>query len=168
MFILKEIFAKSIIPKDVILAEILPYFTLMDSIKSSTLNKYFNNKCNIYKKNTKKIQKSFRRHRIPVDGFYSTPHMMSYNLYIKFLAIHRVKLYYRYYLIHYPEEYLFELPENIINTRNRYNPDSVEIQEARNWIQENIPTKEHRTRRDILKFFKEMNVSVYDFVNTGW
>ena len=49
MFILKEIFAKSIIPKDVILAEILPYLTLMDSIKSSTLNKYFNNKCNIYK-----------------------------------------------------------------------------------------------------------------------
>ena len=165
--LLEKILLQTQLPTDVIVREILPCFSLKDVFKTFYLNKYFNCKCEIFLKNTKKIQKSYRQHRIPANGFYTIPFFMTYNVYRRFVRIQKKELYYRYYIVHYPMERLINYPEYLVGkTSHYYNSD---IREKRwVWLCENMPPIQNRTRKDILRFFVENNISVKDFVNTGW
>ena len=165
--LLEKILLRTYIPSDVIKNEIVPYFTFKDIIKTSPLNKYFNNECKKFLKNTKKIQKSFRQHRISKNRFYDVPFVMSYSMYLRFINIQKKELYYRYYIVHYPMEHLLNYPEYIVEKTAQYYDGDIREQRW-NWIREKMPIIHHRTKRDVLNFFIENNISVKDFVNTGW
>ena len=164
--LLNSILLENGIPKDIIESEITPYFSLSDYFKTRFLNKNFNSICQKYKRSVCKIQKSFRYHRLPENGYYSLQRYMPYDKYLRFLRLHKLNLYYRFYMVKYPEEYLFNLPEFMLDKlRIKYN--TTELQEKRRWVEENLPMVKNRKRRDILNFLKSNRFKVKDFVYVG-
>jgi hypothetical protein len=64
-------------------------------------------------------------------------------------------------------EHLLNYPEYIVEKTAQYYDGDIREQRW-NWIREKMPIIHHRTKRDVLNFFIENNISVKDFLNTGW
>ena len=166
-YLLEDILYRSFIPSDVIHNIIMPYFELKDSIKTSPINKYFNNECNTFIKSIKKIQRTFRKNRISKDRLDYIPTIMTYGTYLRLIDMQKKKTYYRYYMIHYPKEFLLNYPEYLVEKTSRYYDYDI-IEKRWEWIRKNLPDIKYRKKRDILKFFVENDISVKDFIDTGW
>ena len=72
---------------------------------------------------------------------------------------------YRYYIIHYNNEYFIPYPEFMANKRCL---DSNRRQTWQNYIDENMPSVETRKKSDVLKFFKDNNVTMNEIMIAGW
>ncbi len=96
----------------------------------------------------KKIQKCFRQNRL--------------NINMNFTNMTN-KLFYRYYLIHYPLEYFIIYPEFMANK-----PCLDRRQSWQNYLDENTPPIETRKRSDVLKFFNNNQITVSEMMIAGW
>jgi len=88
--------------------------------------------------------------------------MNNYLRYIRFIKKHML---YRYYIAKYPNEHLKAYPENLI-LKVRSNERRILLTQ---WVENNLPRDvELRTRRDIMKFFRENDISTMEITYAGW
>ena len=72
---------------------------------------------------------------------------------------------YRYYIIHYNNEFFLPYPEFMAKKRCL---DSNRRETWQNYIDQNIPDIETRKRSDVLKFFKDNNITTNEIMIAGW
>ena len=165
--VLIELLTKTPIPEDVVKEHINKYVSLRSLIDSCRVNKYSNNEIKkLYLNKIKFLQKTYKKHRLRDDQFEYPRHLQydmdNYRRYLRFIKKH---LLYRYYIAKYPHEYLKEYTENIIS-KVRSNERRILLT---HWVENNLPRDfELRTRRDVLKFFRENDISTMEITYAGW
>ena len=135
----------------VIISYICSFIPIFQQQTSYKINSEFtlNHISNLIK--IRKIQRCFRKNRI--------------NLKIEDMSILSKEQLYRYYIIHYNNEYFIPYPEFMANKRCL---DSNRRQTWKNYIDENMPSVETRKKSDVLKFFKDNNVTNNEIMIAGW
>jgi len=165
--IITNLLIKTPIPEDVIKEHINKYISLRILIDSCRVNKYSNNEIKkLYLNKIKFLQKIYKKHRLQNNQFEYPSHlqydMNNYLRYIRFIKKHML---YRYYIAKYPNEHLKAYPENLI-LKVRSNERRILLTQ---WVENNLPRDvELRTRRDIMKFFRENDISTMEITYAGW
>lgn len=165
--VLSELLIKTPIPEDVIKEYINKYVSLRTLIDVCQVNKYSNNEIKkLYLNKIIFLQKIYKKHRLQDNQFEYPSHlqydMNNYRRYLRFIKKHML---YRYYIAKYPNEHLKVYPENLIS-KVRSNERRILLTQ---WVENNLPSDfELRTRRDIMKFFRENDISTMEITYAGW
>lgn len=148
------------------LLEIIYNFTFpYEKHKLRFVSKTFNY---LYKKDIdnkcKRIQNFYKRNRLNRDYIndpLGTGNLVSlppdYNLW-------KPKLLYRFYILEYPEEYLYNYPNFLVNKLYR-NSTSQRSQQIREWIYNNDISQK---KSNVYRFFRENNITTQEIMITGW
>ena len=72
---------------------------------------------------------------------------------------------YRYYVINYGDEFFIKYPEFMAN---KTCIDNYRRQIWRNYINENMNEIENRKRSEVVKFFKNNNITSKEIQDAGW
>ena len=99
----------------------------------------------------RKIQRAYRKNRIP-DNIDNLNQLTDSQMY-------------RFYIANYDSEYFLPYPEFMANKRCL---DANRRQTWQNYIDQNMPPIENRKRSDVVNFFKNNNITVYEIINAGW
>ena len=100
----------------------------------------------------KKIQKFIKRNRICLEEEESFSIVTKRNLY-------------RYYVINYNDEFFIRYPEFMAN---KICIDTSRRQIWKNYINENMSEIENRKRSEVVKFFKNNNITTTEIEYAGW
>ena len=135
----------------VIISYICSFIPIFQQKTSYKINSEFtlNHISNLIK--IRKIQRCFRKNRI--------------NLQDEDISILSKERLYRYYIIHYNNEFFLPYPEFMAKKRCL---DSNRRETWQNYIDQNIPDIETRKRSDVLKFFKDNNITTNEIMIAGW
>ena len=131
------------------------------NLVSKTLN-------SLYKKDIdtkcKKIQKFYKKNRLNKDyiqdplgtgnNSYSPP---DYNIW-------NPKLLYRFYILEYPEEYLYNYPNYLVN-KLYINSNSQRAQQLREWLDSNDILQK---KSNVYRFFRENMITSEEIMIAGW
>ena len=136
----------------VILDYIQSFIPIYEQKSLHRVNLVFFKNYNLIIDKIRKIQKFIRRNRIFLKDNECFNILTKRNIY-------------RYYVINYDHEYFIKYPEFMANKicidNNRRNI-------FRNYINENMNDIENRKRSEVVKFFKNNNVSSKEIQDAGW
>jgi hypothetical protein len=99
----------------------------------------------------RKIQTAYRKNRIP-DNIDNLNQLTNSQMY-------------RFYIANYDSEYFLPYPEFMANKRCL---DANRRQTWQNYIDQNMPPIENRKRSDVVKFFKNNNITINEIMIAGW
>ena len=99
----------------------------------------------------RKIQRVYRKNRIP-DNIDNLNQLTDSQMY-------------RFYIANYESEYFLPYPEFMATKRCL---DANRRQTWQNYIDQNMPPLENRKRSDVVKFFKNNNITVNEIIYAGW
>ena len=131
------------------------------NLVSKTLN-------SLYKKDIdtkcKKIQKFYKKNRLNKD-YINDPLGTGNNSYLPpDYNLWNPKLLYRFYILEYPEEHLYNYPNSLVTKLYR-NSNSQRAQQLRNWIEINDINGK---KSNVYRFFKENMITSEEIMITGW
>ena len=128
---------------------------------SKTLNLLYKKELNI---KTTIIQNFYKKNRLN-KKYLNDPLETNNNSYLP--PDHNLwnpKLLYRFYILEYPEEYLYNYPIFLVNKLYR-NSTSQRSQQLREWIENNDISQK---KSNVYRFFRENNITSQEIMTTGW
>jgi len=157
------------IPYEIII-EITKYYPLYVNKNLYLTNKFFYELYSEkYLKNIIFIQKKYRKYKLPQIFLYPNTFLM-YRNFRQWQSIfnrNNIIRIYRYILINLSDYYLMVFPEFVLKKAFNYNSSRYLI--VKDWIDNNLPSEQkERTRKDILKFFKENRITFKEISDTGF
>ena len=129
---------------------------------SKTLN-------SLYKKDIdtkcKRIQKFYKKNRFYIKNYINDPLGTGtlvllppdYNLW-------KPKLLYRFYILEYPEEYLYNYPNFLVNKLYK-NSNSQRAQKLKQWLDSNDILQK---KSNVYRFFRENMITSQEIMIAGW
>lgn len=162
---ISEVFKNVFIPEDVSNTYIYKYLTILDVIKFRLLNKEYKKDDEIIVSSVKKLQRSFRYHRI--DKNYGNMNncfpFLSWKNYYKCMKLIKKNLLYRKIIVHGDSRFLKNYPLMLV--KKSMDSSSSRYSIVNEWLTKNYPID---NTRDILNFFKENRITVREIIFTGW
>ena len=152
-----------------IINEIMSYNTLYVNRPIFLSNKFFYKLYSEeYLKNVIFIQKIYRKYKLPDSFLYPNTFLM-YRKFIHWQRIfnrNNIVRIYRYVLAKTSNNYLMVFPEFVLKKAFNYNSSRYLI--VKDWIDNNLSSDQsQRTRKDILKFFKENRITFKEITSAG-
>lgn len=135
-----------------ILDHIQSFISIYEQKSLHMINLEFFKNYNLMIDKIKKIQNFIRRNRICLKEEEDFGILTKRNIY-------------RYYVINYDHEYFIKYPEFMAN---KICIDNNRRDIFRNYINENMNDIENRKRSEVVKFFKNNNISSKEIQNAGW
>lgn len=163
-----KLFKNRLIPEDVINLHIYKYLKMIDMIKFGLLNKDLKNDNDLIIEKVKKLQRSFRYHRVPYDygNMDSFGNILSWDNYYKFMKIYKRRLLYRMLIINMKSSLLKSWPNLLMMKTMDRNSSRYLI--VNNWVERNLPSDNLITKRYVLNFLKENRITVREILHTAW
>ena len=138
-----------------------PYEKHKLKLVSKTLNSLYKKEVDI--KSTK-IQRFYKKNRLN-KKYLSDPLETGNNSYLPPDSnLWNSKLLYRFYILEYPQEYLYNYPNFLVNKLYR-NSNSQRAQQLREWIDNNDISQK---KSNVYRFFRENNITSQEIMITGW
>jgi hypothetical protein len=147
------------------LLEIIYNFTpSYEKYKLNFVSKFLNS---LYKKDIEikciKIQNFYKKNSLN-KNYINDPSERVGEYYVPEYNIWNRKFLYRFYILEYPEEHLFNYPNFLVNKLYR-NSNSQRAKQLRNWIDNNENTMK---KSYVNRFFRENNITSKEIIITGW